>query len=198
MGRLYVLTGKSACGKDSIEKALLADKSLELHPIVTYTTRPIRNGETEGIDYHFSSDCDFDRLRKEGKVIEYRTYNTVFGDWTYFTVDDGQIDLSNYSSIIVGTLDSVISYRKYFGDKNIVPIYIELDDGERLQRALNREKCQSRPKYDELCRRFLADRKDFSEENIKKAGISCRFENIDTKSTAEKIAAMIKGEKNGR
>ena len=39
-----------------------------------------------------------------------------------------------------------------------------VEDGERLSRALNRERMQESPKYEELCRRFLSDAKDFSEE----------------------------------
>ncbi len=52
---------------------------------------------------------------------------------------------------------------------------IELDDGIRLQRALNRERTQAEPKYAEMCRRFLADSEDFSQEKIERAGISRRI-----------------------
>ena len=57
------------------------------------------------------------------------------------------------------------------------PIYIEVDDGERLQRALDRERSQDTPQYAEMCRRFLADSADFSEENVARAGIRKRFYN---------------------
>ena len=56
-------------------------------------------------------------------------------------------------------------------------MYIEIDDGVRLQRALNRERSQKEPKYEEMCRRFLADCQDFSEEKIREAGITVRFQN---------------------
>jgi hypothetical protein len=58
-----------------------------------------------------------------------------------------------------------------------VPIYIEVEDGLRLARAVERERLQTNPKYAELCRRFLADSSDFSEEKLKEAGISRRFSN---------------------
>ena len=61
----------------------------------------------------------------------------------------------------------------------MVPVYIQVEDGKRLERALNREKEQDNPKYAELCRRFLADQEDFSEDKIKDAGITVRFENDD-------------------
>jgi guanylate kinase len=54
---------------------------------------------------------------------------------------------------------------------------IESDDGVRLERALRRERKQSEPKYEEVCRRFLADSEDFSEEKISEAGIDRRFFN---------------------
>lgn len=68
----------------------------------------------------------------------------------------------------------------YFGKDAILPIYIEVDDGIRLMRAINREQKQEVPQYEEMCRRFLADSKDFSEEKIKEAGINQRFSNDGT------------------
>lgn len=58
-------------------------------------------------------------------------------------------------------------------------MYVEVDDGLRLQRALDRERAQDQPKYAEMCRRFLADEEDFSEENLERAGITKRFQNTD-------------------
>lgn len=197
MGKLYVIVGKSASGKDTLEKKLRDDKSLGLRHIVPYTTRPIREGEKDGVDYHFCTVRQFWQMTEAKKIIEYRTYNTVFGEWTYFTADDGQIDLNSHSSIVVGTLVSLKEFTKYFGREKVVPIYIEVEDGERLQRALNREKHQKNPKYSELCRRFLADQEDFSEENLLKAGVIHRFENIDTTRTTAEIAEFIKGDMNG-
>lgn len=197
MYRIYVIIGKSASGKDTIAKRLLSDKSLCLGPIVPYTTRPIRAGETEGVDYHFLTKEEFDKLRESGKVIESRTYHTVYGDWNYFTVDDGQIDLNRADSLTVGTLESYVSFRDYFGKERVIPIYIEVDDGERLQRALNREKMQEHPKYAEMCRRFLADSEDFSEENLRRAGIDRRFVNNTLDATTAEIASVIRGNVNG-
>ena len=54
-----------------------------------------------------------------------------------------------------------------------------VEDGERLSRALNREREQENPRYEEMCRRFIADQSDFSEENILNAGIEKRFQNIN-------------------
>ena len=73
-----------------------------------------------------------------------------------------------------------------------MPILVEVDDGERLARALNRERSQSEPKYEEMCRRFLADEEDFSEEKVQRAGISRRFRNEDLTICTAEIAKYIK------
>ena len=73
-------------------------------------------------------------------------------------------------------------------------IYIEVEDGERLMRAIDREKMQDIPKYEEMCRRFLADAVDFSEENLQKAEIYQRFCNIELKNTICVIEDFIRKE----
>lgn len=73
----------------------------------------------------------------------------------------------------------------------MIPVYIEVEDGERLQRALLREREQEKPKYEEMCRRFLADQEDFSEENIRKAGIKLRFANENLELCVENIIKYI-------
>lgn len=178
MGKIFYVMGKSASGKDTIYKRILeADPGLRT--VVTYTTRPIRDGETEGIEYHFTTEDSLMGMRKQGKVIESRTYQTVFGPWSYATVNDGQIDLTKADYLMIGTLESYNSTRTYFGEEVLVPLYIEIEDGERLSRALSRERMQKEPKYAELCRRFLADAEDFSEEKLRQAGIITRYENRD-------------------
>ena len=67
-----------------------------------------------------------------------------------------------------------------------------MEDGLRLSRALERERQQMKPKYAELCRRFLADSEDFSEEKLKELGIIKRYENIEMKKCVEEILLEIK------
>ena len=74
-----------------------------------------------------------------------------------------------------------------------MPLYIEVEDGRRLERALQRERGQSVPKYEEMCRRFLADSQDFSEEKIAEAGITRRFYNENLKDCLEDIEHYIEG-----
>lgn len=191
MSKIFYLMGKSASGKDTIYKEL---KELlpELKTIVIYTTRPIREGERDGVEYHFVNEEKLQELQEAGKVIELRAYNTVHGVWKYFTVDDGQFDADdNY--IAIGTLESYRGMRNHLGEDKLVPIYIEVDDGVRLERALIRERQQKEPKYEELCRRFLADAADFSEEKLSEAGIHYKFYNDNMEKCVNEIILGIRG-----
>ena len=191
MGKIVYLMGKSSTGKDTIYKRLLADNCFGLVKIIPYTTRPIRIKEKNGQEYFFTDEEGFEALEKSGKVIEYRVYQTCHGLWRYFTVDDGQIDLTEKNYICIGTLESYESIRTYFGEEKMLPVLIELDDGVRLQRALNREKKQQFPKYEEMCRRFLADSEDFAEDKVRRAGITKRFRNDNLEECLSEIKKYI-------
>ena len=194
MGKIYYMMDKSSSGKDTLYKEVL--KALpKLKTLVLYTTRPIREGEQEGIEYHFVTDEELERFEKAGKIIEERTYDTVYGAWKYATIEDGQINLAAYDYLVIGTLESYAGMKKCYGAENLVPIYIEVEDGERLSRALSRERQQEQPKYEEMCRRFLADQKDFSEENLEEAGIVRRYYNDDKVQCLEKIIGEIQNGK---
>jgi len=182
--------GKSASGKDTIYKNI-KDEFPELKTIVIYTTRPIRSNEIDGVSYHFVDEDGLKKLQESGKVIELRAYNTAHGIWNYFTVDDGQFD-EDVDYIAIGTLESFVQLKKYFGVERVIPIYIEVEDGLRLERALIREKAMKEPKYKEMCRRFLADTEDFSEEKLKEAGITHRFYNVDMDNTMQEIMLYIR------
>lgn len=191
MGKMVYLMGKSSTGKDTVYKQLLKNPFLQLKKIVPYTTRPIRAGETEGEEYFFTDESGFENLKAQGKVIEDRAYHTYHGLWRYFTVDDGNIDLENNNYIIIGTLESYLKTREYFGKAKVLPILLEVDDGIRLQRALDRERRQENPKYEELCRRYLADAEDFSEEKIKEADITLRFSNDNLEKCLSEIEEYL-------
>ena len=194
MGKIFCVMGKSATGKDTIYQKLLTESKLELKRIIPYTTRPIREGEVEGREYHFCTEEDVQRLDAEGRIVELRAYTTVYGIWKYFTVDDGNIQLEKENYLLIGTLEAYTKIRDYFGQDKVLPIYIEVEDGERLLRAIAREKSQDVPKYEEMCRRFLADAKDFSEENLLAAGIEKRFVNVELTDTLSKIENYMKTE----
>ena len=177
--KIFCLMGKSASGKDTIYRRLGGDEALGLRKVVPYTTRPMRDREEDGREYFFTDEAGYRRMEAEGRVIEMRAYDTACGLWRYFTADDGQIDLSKADYLLIGTPESFTALRRRFGDASVVPVYIRLDDGERLQRALKRERRQEEPHYEEMCRRFLADAADFSEEKLREAGIDRAFDNGD-------------------
>lgn len=192
MGKIFYLMGKSSSGKDTMFKKLIEDKALGLKTIVGYTTRPMREGERDGVEYFFVDEEKMLSLEVEGKVIERRSYNTVHGIWSYFTVDDGQVDLeSDDKYLLIGTLESYEKVRNYYGKEYLIPLYISVDDGLRLQRALDRERQQDNPKYAEMCRRFLADEADFSKENIDRCEITVSYENVDLESCYKLICDRI-------
>ena len=191
MGKIVYLMGKSSTGKDTIFKRLLEDSGLNLKNIVPYTTRPIRDGEKNGQEYFFVDEGNYLQLKEQGKIIEERTYHTFHGLWRYFTVNDGQVQQQAQNYLMIGTLESYLKLKDYFGADRMLPVMIELDDGIRLMRALNREMTQDAPRYEEMCRRFLADSVDFAEEKIREAEIEIRFINNDLERCLEKIKAYI-------
>ncbi|NLP33622.1 MAG: guanylate kinase [Clostridiales bacterium] len=194
MGKIFIIVGKSATGKDTIYKHLLMQEELNLKTVVMYTTRPIRKGETEGVEYHFVDENRLKELTNQNKVIEHRFYNTVHGIWHYFTVNDGQIDLDRYNYLMIGTLATYEQIRKFFGKDKVKPIYLEAPDDVRLLRSIGREQKQEQPKYAEVCRRYLADEEDFSEENLKANGITKRFQNLKIEECLSKVIQEIKNQ----
>lgn len=172
---IFYIIGKSASGKDTLYKRLLSE-NLNLKTTHIYTTRPKRDGEKDGDEYFFVNEKYLDE--QKNKIIEKRVYHTVFGPWYYATIDDGSIKEDN-NYLMIGTLESYNAIKKYYGEKFIYPLYLEVSDSVRRERAIKREKLQKIPKYDEMERRFKADEIDFSEEKIKEAGILKRYNGDD-------------------
>lgn len=202
MGKIFYIMGKSSSGKDTMYRELLeyfakyrqsnqVQQTLPFKPVALYTTRPIRKGEMDGVEYHFISEAQADSLEKDGKIIEIREYQTIYGVWKYMTVDDGRINLQKYNYLMIGTLESYEKIKRYFGRRKVEPLYIEVEDGERLLRAIKREQAQAAPAYEEMCRRFLADALDFSEENLKKSEIEKRFQNNNQTKCFNELRAYI-------
>lgn len=93
---------------------------------------------------------------------------------------------------MIGTIEAYEKIRDYFGAEHVRPIYVWVDDGDRLERALRRERKQEQPKYAEMCRRFLADERDFSPENLKAAGIEIGFENREKEQILRDVEQYIR------
>ena len=196
MGKIFVVMGKTSSGKDTVYKRVLVSLGASAgcaapKTVVIYTTRPMRPGETNGVEYFFATEDELQKLREEGKVIEERCFHTVHGPWYYFTVNDGQIDLENHSYLMINTLAGFEMIRDYYNKEQVIPIYIEADAKDRLIRYINRESLQKNPNYKEVCRRFLADEEDFAEEELQRLGISKRYFNRDLDECCAEIEADI-------
>ncbi len=190
MGKLYVIMGKSASGKDTLYR-LAMERHPELKPVVPYTTRPIRAGEKDGREYYFVTEETMRRMGQENRVVECRRYDTVKGTWFYFTAEDGQIDLENGNFCLISTLEGYLGIRNFYGKENVVPLYIQVDDFVRMERALHRERQQESPCIAEVCRRFLADESDFSERNLQEAEITDPIVNTTIESALAEMERRI-------
>ena len=187
MGRIYYLLGKSATGKDTLYKEILKRRP-KLRTVTMYTTRPIREGETDGVEYFFTDREELERQLASGKVIESRTYQTIAGPWTYYTVDDGQFDVADDEScLMIGTLESYDKMCAYFEAGKMVPVYIEVPDGIRLLRAVKREENQKSRITGKSAGDTLQTKKIFQRKNLERLGITKRYQNTDMEMCVEEI-----------
>ena len=195
--KIIYFMGKSASGKDTIYRKVKEKLNPSPKEIILYTTRPIREHEANlrraKSEYFFVTDSEIAQMENEGKIIEKRVYHTVYGDWIYATADDGQFD-DNSVYMTIGTLESYVPIRAHFGAETMIPVYLEVEDGLRLERAIARERTQKTAKYEEMCRRFLADQADFSEEKLKAANIIKRFKNEDRECCLKEVLSYIEHE----
>lgn len=155
---LLILCGKSGSGKDAILRKLVKYGFI---PLVSHTTRPMREKEVDGKDYYFVSDEKFQEMKEKDKFIEYRAYNTVAGTW-YYGLSKKILD--KYSSYItISDIGGAKALVNYYGKNNCIAIYISVDDIIRKNRAIMRGSFDE----DEWKRRLKADEKDFSVDRIK-------------------------------
>lgn len=162
-GKIAFYIGPSSSGKDTIFRKTLS--LYEVSSILLLTTRPPRPGEVDGREYYFITKEKMDFLDNNNELIERRDYNTMHGVWSYAT-SKGSIDLEHYNYVTPNTWLAYKKFLEVYPKECLIPIYFQLDKGIRLQRALDREKQSSKSDYAEMCRRFLADEQDFTEDMI--------------------------------
>ncbi len=151
---LLAIMGKSASGKNALQEVLC--EIFDTHRVVTTTTRPMREGEVQGIDYNFVTIAEFTQKVLDLEMIE----ATDFNDWFYGT----ELGCLHGQKLNVGVFNpSGILALAEEPRINLKVIYVDTDDKIRLQRALNRE---PNPNCSEICRRFFADEKDFDSETM--------------------------------
>lgn len=144
---VIVIVGESASGKTTLAK-IIEEKQQNYSKIVTYTTRPMRQGESEGIDYHYISDDEFDKLKNSNFFVEYAGYR----NWQYGTSANFK---SNEDKVVVLTPAGARAMKKYaikHPDINVVTVYLCVDRRSRLIKSLVRG-----DDIDEAYRRNLSD-----------------------------------------
>lgn len=173
MNRLYYFLGKSGAGKDTLVNKLMNSSLLKLKRHMSFTTRPMRENEINGREYIFVTDEEFDKYKKEHKILESREYKVASGDiWKYFEVDD--IDYKDkFNYIGIGTIESYNKIKDIYGPDMIRPIYIDTDDDIRRER-LTENRSYSKA---EINRRIEQDNIDFSKEKLSEIYNLYRFKN---------------------
>ena len=160
---VIILTGKSCSGKDSVRREL---EKLNFNNIVSYTSRPIRENEVDGIDYNFVNRGQFEKMIMTEQMIEYRTYNTLFNgnpDTWYYGLRKEKLDFTKKHTVILD-LDGVENFIKYYGRENCFIVYMCCPKEERKRRAIERGSFD----ITEWNRRLVADDKDFKSKKLKK------------------------------
>ena len=149
--QVIALVGKAGAGKDTIQKATCAAHQLMFNPIISCTTRPMRERETQGVDYHFISLVDFTRDVLDGSMLE----ATEFRGWFYGTPESSLVkDKINIGVFNPAGVEALLEDPRL----DVFVIHVTTKDKTRMLRCLNRE---THPDCAEICRRFLTDEKDF-------------------------------------
>lgn len=146
MKKKLILLGKSASGKDTLCK-LLKERGLKMG--VSHTTRPMRSHEIDGIDYHFISLDEFEKLESENFFIE----SEKFREWKY---GRSQTEIEKADMLIL-TVSGVSTLIKKFGRENFYIVETKCSTPTRVRRSLERG-----DERNEIHRRLAADQIDFS------------------------------------
>lgn len=138
---MICIVGPSATGKTTVAK-LIADMP-QFHRIITYTTRSPREGERNGVDYHFVSQDAFDLMKLKNEFAEYAEYN----GWHYGTAKKDCLD----NGIIVVTPKGLRNLKKNT-DLKITSFYFRVPRRDCLIKSL-----ETRENIDECIARSLRD-----------------------------------------
>ena len=188
--KVIFITGRSSCGKNTFANKLLENDKFE--EMIMHTTRPRRTPNESG--YIFDSDEEFEEIKKNNGFVETRTYNTNKGIWKYGTAKENILEVLEKGTIPVITSGTPEMYRNIIGILNdmgieVIVCFLKVDEKELLTRAMNREMTRENPDYVEMCRRFIADSKDYNEENIAMFPKNAFYEE---KTTEENLAKFLK------
>lgn len=150
---MIIIIGKTASGKDTVVKMLCEQHICK--KIITYTTRPMRENEVDGITYHFISDEEFKQKINEGFFAEYKSYQSEFGEWFYGTSEESILN-SDDNSIIILTPQGYKDILSKYPNLNYKSIYLYASNRTIRKRLIERG-----DNKDEAVRRVRHDNKDF-------------------------------------
>ena len=190
MNTIFCVMGKSSSGKDCLAKSLT--KKGKITYIIPYTTRPMRPEESDGDPYFFLSEKDY----QTEDIICNTCFETVGGKWFFgfkrLTHEELDSDIPFIAVVSPKQFNMLVDI--YAGLINIIGLYIEADEEERIVHAIMRERKKDIPDYKELCRRFISDREDFKHDNpdmIKMKTKNVSVISNDYQMTIDEIAAEI-------
>lgn len=156
---LIVFMGSSAVGKDTLLN--LISKKYNIPICVSSTTRPMREGEIDGREYHFISNDKFKEDFENSKFIEYRQYSTANGTW-YYGLSKDSVDIFTNQLVIVDQ-QGYYSLVQEYGQENVLGILLVAPEKIKIKRALSRETRADKKFYEEFYRRMLDDINAFNE-----------------------------------
>ena len=183
MRKIFAIMGKASTGKDTLTKML--SEMLELPIALSFTTRPMRAGEKQGVEYNFISDDDFWDLHGCDLLAEYTSYEVASGETWHYGLTKEELEKAEYVLVIVNP-DGFRQLTEIYGDK-VCSILIDAPADVRIKRYLDRDTV-TEEKAEECCRRFLADNKDF-----KDISTNHHITNVgDLKSVYKKLESMVR------
>lgn len=183
MRKIFAVMGKASTGKDTLTKML--SETLELPIALSFTTRPMRVGEKQGVEYNFISDDDFWDLHGCDLLAEYTSYEVASGETWHYGLTKEELEKAEYVLVIVNP-DGFKQLTEIYGDK-VCSILIDAPADVRIKRYLDRD-AVTEEKAEECCRRFLADNKDF-----KDISTNHHITNVgDLKSVYKKLESMVR------
>lgn len=158
MKNILILCGKAASGKDTLKRYIVEELELsgiEFNNVVNTTTRPPREGEVDGVNYHF---CSAEEMTK--KILNDEMAEAVlFNDWVYGTENKALSE--DKLNVGIFNLEGIEALRQN-PNHNIFAVYLDVEDSVRLIRYLNREN-MTKEKINEMFRRYKADEIDFAD-----------------------------------
>lgn len=144
---MLVLIGKAASGKDSVREILV--KKHGFHSIVTYTTRPMREGEIKNITYHYISENDFLQKIESGFFAEWKKYDVNGETWYYGSAKE-DLKKADKNTIIILTPEGVRDIRDNDIDPTVIYLYTNLETIKKrlMKRNDTNDKLEDRIKRD--------------------------------------------------